>query len=71
MVLYSRHDCPLCEEVEDMLIRVNIPYQFVNIDEDEILRKKYHVRVPVLINAENNELCWPFDESQLEAFASL
>lgn len=69
MILYSRHDCPLCEEVEDMLIRANISYDFINIDDDEALRKAYHVRVPVLVNAHQKELTWPFDEQQLQAFA--
>ncbi len=70
MILYSRHDCPLCEEVEDMLIRNNISYEFINIDADEVLRKAYHVRVPVLMNTHQQELTWPFDEQQLHRFAT-
>jgi len=69
MKLYSRHDCPLCEEVEDTLMRLNISYQFVDIDLDEKLRSKYHVRVPVLVNTKQQELTWPFAETQLMEFA--
>ncbi len=69
MILYSRNDCPLCEDVEDSLLKLNIKYTFVDIDADEKLLKKYHVRIPVLVNALNQELCWPFEEAELKEFA--
>ncbi len=69
VVLYSRQDCPLCEEVETQLLQANVSYKYIDIDEDETLRKKYHVKVPVLINADHKELTWPFDQAELEAFA--
>lgn len=70
MKLYSREDCPLCEDVEELLIRMELRYVFVDIDLDPVLRKSYHVRVPVLINDANQELAWPFDESQVLDFCS-
>ena len=70
MKLYSREDCPLCEDVEENLVRLKIKYKFVDIDQDEILRKAYHVRIPVLIKDNNQELAWPFDECQLLEFCS-
>lgn len=70
MILYSRNDCPLCEDVEELLSHLNIQYTFVDIDLDEQLRAKYHVRVPVLLNGKKQEMGWPFDESQLKEFAS-
>lgn len=70
MLLYSRNDCPLCEDVEETLIRLNIQYEFIDIDLDEELRKKYHVKIPVLINESQQELYWPFDENQLFEFSS-
>lgn len=69
MILYSRNDCPLCEDVEDSLLKLNIKYTFVDIDSDEKLLKKYHVRIPVLVNKHNQELCWPFEEADLLEFA--
>jgi len=69
MILYSRNDCPLCEDVEDSLLKSNIKYTFIDIDDDEDLRKKYHVRVPVLVNSLKQELCWPFEEAELKVFA--
>jgi len=68
MFLYSRNDCPLCEDVEDTLIKLNISYEFIDIDANENLRKKYHVLVPVLQNNNGEELLWPFDEQQLIDF---
>ena len=68
MLLYSRNDCPLCEDVEKTLQRLNLEYTFIDIDLDAALRKKYHVKVPVLLN-EQQELSWPFDDSQLLTFA--
>lgn len=70
MLLYSRNDCPLCEDVEETLLRLKIEYNFIDIDLDEILRKKYHVKVPVLENQKKQTLNWPFDENQLKEFAS-
>jgi glutaredoxin len=68
MILYSRHECPLCEHVEEILSRLDISYQFVDIDLDESLRKKYHVKVPVLVNKLSQELFWPFEEDQVKTF---
>jgi len=71
MILYSRNDCPLCEDVEELLLHLDIQYTFVDIDLDEQLRSKYHVRVPVLMNDKNQEMGWPFDADQLKEFAFL
>ena len=66
IVLYSRRDCPLCEDVEDTLVSLGIAYQFVDIDLDEELRKKYHILVPVIKNTEHNaELRFPFTEEEI------
>lgn len=71
MILYSRHDCPLCEDVEDTLIRLGIHFKFVDIDENESLRKKYHTLVPVLFKDDTSrELTWPFEDQQLLEFVN-
>ena len=71
MRLYSRENCPLCEEVENTLIQLNISYDFIDIDLDEKLLRKYHVKVPVLLNDQNQELLWPFDEAKIQEFIAL
>lgn len=70
MILYSRNECPLCQDVEETLVRLAISFKFIDIDLNQDLLKKYHVRVPVLMNAHSEELSWPFDDNDLLAFAS-
>ncbi len=69
MILYSRKDCPLCEDAEETLISLNLNYKYVDIDLDSELRKKYHAKVPVLINDSHKELTWPFSNDGLIKFA--
>jgi glutaredoxin-related protein len=66
--LYSRQDCPLCEEVEQQLNALGIEYDFIDIDESVQLIKQYNSKVPVLMNSLKKSLFWPFDESTLESF---
>lgn len=58
--LYSRIECPLCEYAEELLQADAIPYEVVDIDDDDALIQQYHVRIPVLSNG-SDELDWPFD----------
>lgn len=69
MILYSRNDCPLCEDVEETLAKLHLEYTFVDIDAEKKLLQKYHVRIPVLVNTLMQELCWPFEEAELIEFA--
>ena len=69
MILYSRHDCPLCEDAEEILNKLCIDYKFVDIDLDGALRKKYNSKVPVLVNDRAEELNWPFTEDKIKTFA--
>ena len=71
MILYSRQDCPLCEDVEETLIRLNVDYQFIDIDLNEDLRKKYNAKVPVLVNELSEELLRPFEDDQIRLFGKL
>ncbi len=68
MILYSRLDCPLCEDAEEALMKNKIEYTFVDIDLSEALKKQFHSRVPVLVNEDKKELGWPFDERRLREF---
>lgn len=69
MILYSRNDCPLCEEVEDSLNQLNLSFKFIDIDLNQELRTRYHVKVPVLVNHLQQELGWPFTDSELIEFS--
>ena len=66
--LFSRQDCPLCEDVEELLLSLAIEFEYIDIDESDELLKKYHTQVPVLMNSKGDSLNWPFEESQLMSF---
>ncbi|TWT00102.1 glutaredoxin family protein [Planomicrobium sp. CPCC 101079] len=57
-VLYTRPNCPLCEEAKLMieLVKEDFPleYQEVNIESDDDLHEKYMLMIPVL--EKNNEI---------------
>ena len=69
LLLYSRADCHLCEQVEAMLARAGIPWRVVDIDGDPGLSMKYSLSIPVLEDAQGRQLFYPFDEPQLRHFA--
>ena len=50
--LYTRSNCPLCDEAKLMIQLVNedfpLPYQEVDIESDEVLHEKYMLMIPVL-----------------------
>lgn len=52
LTLYTRPNCPLCEEAKLMLNLVQedfpVDYKEVNIEEDEQLHEKYMLMIPVL-----------------------
>lgn len=58
LTLYTRPNCPLCDEAKLMLNLVQedfpIEYQEVNIEEDDLLHEKYMLMIPVL--EQNNEI---------------
>ena len=66
--LYSRIECPLCEYAEELLLEAGIAYETIDIDDSEQLIKKYHVKIPVLAN-DDEELNWPFTMEQAEGLA--
>ncbi|MFD1032119.1 glutaredoxin family protein [Metaplanococcus flavidus] len=52
LTLYTRPNCPLCEEAKLMLNLVQedfpVEYTEVNIEEDHIIHEKYMLMIPVL-----------------------
>ena len=71
LILYSRPDCHLCEEAEDLLTDTapGRAYRVVDIEGDIGLLDRYGIRVPVLRNpATGGELGWPFDADALAGF---
>ena len=72
MILYSRAECHLCDQVVTLLDRAGVRWRPVDIDGDAGLLKKYGLRIPVLRRPDTGEeLYYPFDEADLLRFASL
>lgn len=50
--LYTRSNCPLCDEAKLMIELVNedfpLTYQEIDIESDEALHEKYMLMIPVL-----------------------
>lgn len=74
VILYSRPDCHLCEEAEELLSRVapERAVRVVDIEDDIMLIDRYGIRVPVLrLESTGEELGWPFDEAALARYLGL
>lgn len=59
LVLYSRYDCPLCDQMIEELgecLRGRAMVQVVDVDDSPALRARHGLRVPVLLLA-GEELC--------------
>jgi hypothetical protein len=70
LILYSRADCHLCDNVITMLDQTGIPWRPVDIDGDRALSEKYGLKIPVLLRPDTGaELSFPFDEDSLLRFA--
>ncbi len=61
LTLYSRAGCHLCEEMRQQLEALQQQHDFllnvVDIDADSYLHLRYGDRVPVLVAAEEQEIC--------------
>jgi len=69
LILYSRQDCHLCDEAEQLLQQLASPpsYTKVDIDGQLALLRAYGQRIPVLqARASRAELRWPFDAAGLQ-----
>ncbi len=47
-----RPGCGLCENMADDLATLHIPFEAINIEEDEALESAYGESIPVLFNGE-------------------
>jgi len=72
LTLFQRDDCHLCDLALEVLAIARAPeFDSVFIDEDEVLERRYGVRVPVLRDEVRGiELDWPFDAVMLRDFLS-
>ena len=58
--LYSRTGCHLCEDMLETLMAMDIAGQFhvqiVDIDADPSIQREFALRIPVLADAEGNQI---------------
>ena len=70
--LLTKQHCPLCKEALLLLNQIDldesIELSVVDICSDERLQKEYGWLVPVLVDANDNELRWPFDAQKAKEF---
>jgi len=63
--LYSKQDCPLCDEakaiLDDVARRAAFEVQVIDIEEDPVLLKLFGEHVPVADFGEGLRLYWPFE----------
>ena len=55
--LYGRADCHLCEEMAQALRSLGVEFDEIDVDADARLRTLYGRHVPVLVDAQEREIC--------------
>ncbi|MDF0377840.1 glutaredoxin family protein [Methylophilus sp. YYY-1] len=68
LILFGTLGCHLCEDAERILQALKLPYQYVDIIEDEKLLERYQISIPVLLentSDQENILAWPFNGEQV------
>jgi len=69
-VLYSKHDCPLCEEVVERLRQLNIPVEVRDIRSRLDWFERYRERVPVVVLPGGQEQDPPFTDAELKSWSA-
>ena len=64
--------CHLCEDASCIIASCKqglLEIESIDIAEHEHWQEKYAVKIPVLYHpATNKELCWPFEQKQVQQF---
>lgn len=47
--LYTRQGCHLCDEAREVLVRHGYQVESIDIDQDDELRRRYNLCVPVVV----------------------
>ncbi|MDD2685410.1 MAG: glutaredoxin family protein [Gallionella sp.] len=67
--MYGSEYCRLCERAEALLAQAGVAATEVDIGDDEALIEQYGTCIPVLRRTDTGEeLGWPFDLFELQAF---
>lgn len=71
LILYSGQHCCLCDDAQVIIQSVapQASVRKVDVASDHELYHRYGARIPVVLRTDTqNELGWPFDAGQLQAF---
>lgn len=70
--LIGTSGCHLCDEAEQLLQELQLPYETIEIMDHADYLTDYELKIPVLLNArsvtQKEALCWPFDKSAVIAW---
>ncbi|MBQ0711839.1 MAG: glutaredoxin family protein [Porticoccus sp.] len=70
LTLYTGPHCHLCDQAKAVIYPVieeaGWQLEEVNIAEDESLKDKYAVRIPVIVLPDGQEKGWPFSSGQVK-----
>ncbi|MDX2350453.1 MAG: glutaredoxin family protein [Porticoccus sp.] len=74
LTLYTGPHCHLCDQAKAVIYPVieeaGWRLEEVNIAEDESLKDKYAVRIPVIVLPNGQEKGWPFSSGQVKRLMS-
>ena len=63
LTVFSKPDCPLCDQLKDELCRRNIEFVEQTIVDSKERFMRYRYRVPVVVSPDGREFDSPFGES--------
>lgn len=70
LTLFTTEGCHLCEEAHELLLNVAdkhpLRIQLQEIGDDDALVARYGIRIPVVRFPDQQELDWPFTESDIK-----
>ncbi len=68
--LYTRAECPLCDEAAQLAMQQQLELKYIDISIDLELLTSFRNIIPVMENPDTgNRLTWPFTASQLKNLA--
>jgi hypothetical protein len=62
-ILYTRANCPLCDELKDTLRRFSVPFTERDIATNADWYARYRERIPVVVDPSGHEFDPPFDDA--------
>ena len=63
--VFTKTDCPLCDELKDLLRLLGVPYSECDITTRSQWYQTYRFRIPVIRTAAGREYDPPFDAERL------